>query len=148
MAAEPAPKQSWKVHEKAGWLDTMMEALALKHKEAAEDGSGEYLEDLLDMTWTSIPSEDKEQLMVVSGDRKGKLSAADAWDAAETMQPKEDLSREDRRSDPINRQRVKRKAQIITDALQALNLLYKKPPVGRQVDTDGSDYIDWGDDSE
>lgn len=148
MAAESSPRESFKVHEKQGWLDIMMEALALKHKEAAEDGSGEYLEDLLDMTWSSIPSEDKEQLMIFSADRKGKLSSADAWDVAEKMQPKETMQLEDRKADPINRKRVKRKSQIITDTLQALNLLYKKPPIGRQVDTDGSDLIDWGDDSE
>lgn len=147
MADDPSGFSTFKVRENRGYHEMMMSSLELKHQEAAKDGFGEYYEDVLDSIWSSIPTAEKLTIEIYQEDGKAKASAFASWAEALTMvSPK--VNREDQMRDPINRQRVNRKSQIITDTLAALDFLYKKPPVGRFVPSDGADDIGWGDDTE
>lgn len=147
MADDPSGFSSFKVRENRGYHEMMMSSMELKHQEAAKDGFGEFYEDVLDSIWSSIPTAEKLTIEIHEEEGKARTSAFDAWVAASALLSAK-ANREEQLRDPINRRRVNRKGQIITDTLAALDFLYKKPPVGRYVESDGADEISWGDDVE
>jgi len=146
--ADDAPAQTYKVRENKGYLEMMIEGLLLKVQEASKDGPGEFLEITIEMIWTNIPTAEKRTLLIYDGQSED-VPALDAWHAADAMRSKYDRVREPElyMADPVNIRRIHRKAQIVTDTLQGLELLYKKPPISRPAEGDGEDLIRWGDDS-
>jgi len=146
--ADDALAQTFKVRENKGYLEMMIEGLLLKVQEASKDGPGEFLEITIEMIWTNIPTAEKRTLLIWDGNGED-VPALDAWHAADGMRSKYDRVNEPElyMADPVNIQRIHRKAQIVTDTLQGLELLYKKPPISRPAEGDGEDLIRWGDDS-
>lgn len=146
--ADDAPAQTFKVRENKGYLEMMIEGLLLKVQEASKDGPGEFLEITIEMIWTNIPTAEKMTLLVWDGNGE-YVTALDAWSAADGMRSKYDRIHEPElyMADPVNIRRIHRKAQIVTDTLQGLELLYKRPPISRPAEGDGEDLIRWGDDS-
>lgn len=146
--ADDAPAQTFKVRENKGYLEMMIDGLLLKVQEASKDGPGEFLEITIEMIWTNIPTAEKRTLLVWDGNG-GEAPALEAWAMADKMISEYDRVRESElyMADPINIRRIHRKAQIVTDTLQGLELLYKKPPISRPAEGDGEDLIQWGDDS-
>lgn len=103
----------------------VIEALMLSDRVASGMGG---LEGVIDSLWAAIPSQKKVMQDVFTADYKHQRSAVLEWQDAEAMTPPPDLPEGQKLMDPINRKRILRKKQILTDTLAAMGIMYRDIP--------------------
>jgi hypothetical protein len=130
--------------ENVGYHQTLMEGLHDLYEEAARDGLLKQAEDLIDIMWASVPTDDKLKIKVYDLETVKKLRAVDAWKEAQTIQPPAGLDKRssDWQNNIRHKERCSRKAQIWTDVVKELGFLYKRLPF-MLAEPDAKDVKEW-----
>jgi hypothetical protein len=132
---------------------TLMEGLHDLYEEAAKDGLLKQAEDLVDVLWASVPTNDKLKIKVYDLGSESKIASVDAWKEALRIQPPEDMTlsekeRMDKRQSSWwqnnyrHKERTSRKVQIWTDVVYELGFLYKRKPY-MMAEPDKEDIKEW-----
>lgn len=125
-----------KVTENKGYSFIMLQGYLKMFDEAAGQGLLAEAEDLVDIMLRSIPTAELKKIEIDRRESNEKQTAWKAIEEAEGLRPDDSLMDSVKHKHPLNRQRVLRKHQILTDVLYKLELLYKISPVGRQYTGD------------
>lgn len=137
-----------------GYHITLMGALTDLFHEAASEGILREAEDLIEVMWASIPSDDKMRMKIQNAARTSKITANAAWqEACEIKAPAEvgeywikngqrvPMSEADFSRHRSNKERVTRKLQVWTDVIFELGFLYRRE-LSSIADPDPED-TDW-----
>lgn len=103
----------------------VIEAMMLSDRTAS--GMGGF-EGVIDSLWAAIPSEKKMMADILVEDASKKRPALLEWQDAEKQVAPPELPEGMRLVHPINRRRILRKKQILTDTLATMGILYKNVP--------------------
>lgn len=121
-------KAQTNVQENKNFHLAMMETLMLTDREAASDSMTENYGDLILSWWSSIPTVEKIGIKVYSLDGTREITALEAWNEAQSIQPKDSEGKDPAELERSREARARhaREKQIIIDVLFQLNFLYKK----------------------
>lgn len=103
----------------------VIEAMMLSDRTAS--GMGGF-EGVIDSLWAAIPSDKKMMADILVDDASKKRPALLEWQDTELLVASMDLPEGQRLIHPINRKRILRKKQILTDTLASMGILYRNVP--------------------